>query len=145
MAALSIASHLTKALKAQTQDAFLQTPQTLQAHLTPLIALLNSARPTAVNLGAAMRQLTSLLNTLVEQGADTNTIAQALIAEAIIIEEEDVARNKEMSKWGGEWLIKKVKARGESGDKLNVMTVCNTGSLATSVSSGFCSCISHKI
>lgn len=93
-----------------------------------------SARPTAVNLGAATRQLSALLDSSITQGLDAKSIARALIAEAISIEEEDVARNKEMSKFGGEWLIEQVKARGGAGDKLNVMTVCNTGSLATSVS-----------
>lgn len=93
-----------------------------------------SARPTAVNLGAATRQLSALLDISITQGLDAKSIARALIAEAISIEEEDVARNKEMSKLGGEWLIEQVKARGGAGDKLNVMTVCNTGSLATSVS-----------
>ena len=39
-----------------------------------------------------------------------------------------------MAKWGGEWLIDQVKQKGGSGQDLNVMTVCNTGSLATSVS-----------
>lgn len=40
-----------------------------------------------------------------------------------------------MSKWGGEWLVERVKGDGGSGAELNVMTVCNTGSLATSVGS----------
>lgn len=49
------------------------------------------------------------------------------------IDAEDVGRNKLMSKWGGEWLVERVKNQGGSGTDLNVMTVCNTGSLATSV------------
>ena len=38
-----------------------------------------------------------------------------------------------MAKWGGDWLVEVVKGGGGSGDGLNVLTVCNTGSLATSV------------
>lgn len=47
---------------------------------------------------------------------------------------EDVGRNRAMAKWGGEWLVGEVKKAGGEGKGLNVMTVCNTGSLATSVS-----------
>ena len=46
-----------------------------------------------------------------------------------------LGRNKEMAKWGGEWLAGEVRKKGGEGKGLNVLTVCNTGSLATSVSS----------
>lgn len=52
---------------------------------------------------------------------------------------EDVGRNMAMAKWGGEWLVGEVKKAGGEGKGLNVMTVCNTGSLATSVSFYFLS------
>ena len=60
------------------------------------------------------------------------SIAKALVAEGHLIADEDVGRNKEMSKWGAEWLLSHVGPE-KSADGLNVMTVCNTGSLATSV------------
>ena len=60
-------------------------------------------------------------------------IAQDLIADGKLVADEDVGRNKEMSKWGGEWLAETVKKAGGLGTGLNVLTVCNTGSLATSV------------
>ena len=53
---------------------------------------------------------------------------QTLIREAHLVSDEDVGRNKAMARWGGEWLAE----RSKKGP-LNVMTVCNTGSLATSV------------
>lgn len=48
--------------------------------------------------------------------------------------DEDLGRNKEMGKHGAEWLVQLTKEKGEKADKLNLLTVCNTGSLATSVS-----------
>lgn len=39
-----------------------------------------------------------------------------------------------MSKHGAEWLIKKTEEGGDTSAGLNLLTVCNTGSLATSVS-----------
>jgi len=86
-----------------------------------------------VNLGAATRRLTKTLQVSIDAGNDPKTIAQDLIVEGKKIDGEDVGRNKQMAKWGGEWLIDQVKARGETGEGLNVLTVCNTGSLATSV------------
>lgn len=94
---------------------------------------LYTARPTAVNLGAATRRLTNILQASLDTSKDVETIAKDLIAEGNKIADEDVGRNKEMSKWGGEWLVERVKGNGGSGEGLNVLTVCNTGSLATSV------------
>lgn len=59
-------------------------------------------------------------------------MAEALIAEGHLIADEDVGRNKKMSKLGGDWLLDHLGPE-KSADGLNVMTVCNTGSLATSV------------
>jgi methylthioribose-1-phosphate isomerase len=86
-----------------------------------------------VNLGAATRRLTKALQVSIDAGNDPKTIAQDLIVEGKKIDGEDVGRNKQMAKWGGEWLIDQVKAHGGTGEGLNVLTVCNTGSLATSV------------
>lgn len=86
-----------------------------------------------MNLGAATRRLTKTLDASIDAGKDAKAIAQDLIAEGNEIDGEDVGRNKEMAKWGGEWLIDQVKSHGGTGEGLNVLTVCNTGSLATSV------------
>lgn len=59
---------------------------------------------------------------------------QDLIMEGRLVADEDVGRNKAMAKWGGDWLVDRLKKNGEPGNGLNVLTVCNTGSLATSVS-----------
>lgn len=99
----------------------------------PILDFLYTARPTAVNLGAATRRLTKKLQGSIDAGQDALAIAQDLVAEGHKIADEDVGRNKEMSKFGGEWLIDQIKANGGSGEKLNILTVCNTGSLATSV------------
>lgn len=80
-----------------------------------------------------MRRLKNRLRTAREEGKDARAIAQDLVDEGREIDAEDVARNKTMSKWGGDWLVDQVKAKGKDPEGLNVMTVCNTGSLATSV------------
>ena len=80
-----------------------------------------------------------MLEAGVAGGKDARAIALDLAAEGKAIDDEDVSRNKAMSKWGGEWLVSRVKKAGGSGEGLKVMTVCNTGSLATSVCNE-CSC-----
>ncbi|TBU33834.1 eukaryotic translation initiation factor 2B [Dichomitus squalens] len=132
LAALAVANHLSNALKASPTPPWLETTDALKQHVSELLAHLFTARPTAVNLGAATRRLSKKLQVEIDAGKDTRTIAQELIAEAKQIDAEDVGRNKLMSKWGGEWLVEHVKSQGGSGADLNVMTVCNTGSLATS-------------
>ena len=75
------------------------------------------------------------LHLSIEAGKKTKAIVQDLIEEGKKIDGEDVGRNKAMAKWGGEWLINQVKNHGGTGEGLNLLTVCNTGSLATSVRS----------
>ena len=112
---------------------WLETTDGLKQHVLEILAHLFTARPTAVNLGAATRRLSRKLQEEIDAGKEPRAVAQELVAEAKEIDAEDVGRNKLMSKWGGEWLVERVKREGGSGEGLNVMTVCNTGSLATSV------------
>ena len=141
LASLSIATTLSSAVKATPRPEFLATPSALEAYIAPQLDYLFTARPTAVNLGAATRRLAKLLSQAVtahQQQPEPRTadadaalaIANDLIAEAKLIGGEDKAQNIAMSKLGGDWLHKRIAG---SGEYLNVLTVCNTGSLATSV------------
>ncbi|KAJ7045746.1 hypothetical protein C8F04DRAFT_1249128 [Mycena alexandri] len=130
LAALAFAADLERGVKASAD--FVTSPETVKAHVEPILAYLYTARPTAVNLGAATRRLTATLDASIEAGKDGRAICADLIVEAHKVADEDVGRNKKMSQWGGDWLVDVVKQNGGSGSELNVMTVCNTGSLATS-------------
>ena len=134
LAALSVSQHLARALRApDPPPEFLSSPESLAAHVTPILDFLFTARPTAVNLGAATRRLSRTLRSSVSEGKDARAIAEDLVEDGKQVAAEDVGRNKAMGKWGGDWLADEVKRKGGSGDGLNVLTVCNTGSLATSV------------
>ena len=130
---MAIASHLEKSLELNPHPAFLSSSQAFTAYINPILDFLYTARPTAVNLGAAIRRLKNVIASSVDEGIEVLELARKVIKEAKEIEAEDVSRNKEMSKLGGEWLLKESVRRGRSAENLNVMTVCNTGSLATSV------------
>jgi len=130
LAALSIASHLSRALSRTPPPEFLSSSSALRVHLRPLLDHLLTSRPTAVNLGVAIKRLTKTL----EAGGDDKPVSELvlqLIKEANAINDEDVGRNWQMSRLGAEWLLEQTKGKVEGG-KLNMMTVCNTGSLATS-------------
>ncbi len=133
LAALSFSQHLARALRSSPSPDFLSSPEALKAHVSPILDFLVTARPTAVNLGAATRRLARTLQTSLDAGKDARQIAEDLVQDGRQVAAEDVGRNKAMAKWGGDWLVELVKGNGASGDGLNVLTVCNTGSLATSV------------
>lgn len=125
---------MSAALDSTTPPDFLASPQALKSYVQPILDYLYTARPTAVNLGAATRRLTKTLQAGLDAGKDTRTVAHDLIAEGKAIDNEDVSRNRLMSKNGAEWLLEEVAKKGGQAEGLHVMTVCNTGSLATSVS-----------
>ena len=101
---------------------------------------LNTSRPTAVNLGTAVRRLKKRLNDGIAEGKDPRVIAQDVVAEARAVHDEDLQRNKDMAKWAGEWILDHHKVQGG----VNILTVCNTGSLATSVRLYFTQVISAQ-
>ena len=133
LAGLAFSQYLACALRYSPSPDFLSSLEVLKAHISPILDFLFTAHPTAVNLGAATRCLERTLQSSLDAGKDAHQIAEDLIQDGRQIAAEDVGRNKAMAKCGGEWLVELVKANGASGDGLNVLTVCNTGSLATSV------------
>jgi methylthioribose-1-phosphate isomerase len=132
LAALSFAQYLTRSLQETPPPEFLNSPNELKNHVLPILSYLYESRPTAVNLGNATKRLNKTLKESIDAGKDARWIAQGLVEEAKKVADEDVGRNKDMAKLGGDWLVERIKAGGETGDQLNVLTVCNTGSLATS-------------
>ncbi|MGO1661744.1 MAG: S-methyl-5-thioribose-1-phosphate isomerase [Canibacter sp.] len=75
------------------------------------------ARPTAVNLAWGVQQVRGLI----PKGRD------AVLEKALQIQSEDEAANRKLSKYGAEWILKKVPS-----DQPRAVTHCNTGALATS-------------
>ena len=86
-----------------------------EAALDPVMQQLNAARPTAVNLAWAIARMRGVLR---REPADP---VRALMDEAQRIQDEDLAANRQMGKLGAALL----------GDRVGVLTHCNTGSLAT--------------
>ncbi|KAG8814725.1 S-methyl-5-thioribose-1-phosphate isomerase [Serendipita sp. 401] len=149
LAALSIASYLSRATKQTPTPAFLDSLGSLEAHLTPIFDHLYSSRPTAVNLGGAIARLRGVLASAKEKQTSSaaydaadgaaaahssvESVVQGLIAEGRAVADEDVGRNKTMGRIGADWILDNAQKNGfDTSNGLNVLTVCNTGSLATS-------------
>ncbi|KAF8160803.1 Methylthioribose-1-phosphate isomerase [Crassisporium funariophilum] len=133
LAALSVSQYLTRALRASPPPEYLASLESLKPHIDGILAFLFTSRPTAVNLGAATRRLTKTLDDGIAARKDPRVVAEDLVGEGKAVAEEDVGRNREMAKWAGEWLAERVRSRNlDASGGLNVLTVCNTGSLATS-------------
>jgi len=88
-------------------------------------AALIATRPTAINLKWALQEMTSLLRPL--SAADRTAAAYSRAAE---IAEEDVAINQGIGEHGVA-LIKAIAAAKKHGERVNVLTHCNAGWLAT--------------
>ena len=95
------------------------------AALDRTLNLLASTRPTAVNLRWALGQMASILRPLAPQKR-----AEAAFVEAGRIAEEDVAINAAIG-GHGLGLLRAAYEKKRPGDRLNVLTHCNAGWLAT--------------
>lgn len=93
----------------------------LRTYLTPVLDFLYTARPTAVNLGTAIKRLRAILLTDTD-GTSVRSVVQKLVAEAHLIADEDVGRNKKMGRNGAEWLLSRFESNPERLDnnKVNV-------------------------
>lgn len=90
----------------------------LRADLKDAAEELQTARPTAVNLAWALRQV---IDAAVQAGGSVAEVREAVLAEAQRIADEDVALNQRMARHGAKLI--------EDGE--TVIHHCNTGALAT--------------
>ncbi|SGY13344.1 BQ5605_C010g05839 [Microbotryum silenes-dioicae] len=139
LASLGIASELYTLLSGSSSPAFpvssLESTPKLLDFLLQQTAYLLTSRPTAVNLLEALNRIEAVANsTAAEAGATAEQLAKAVIKVAIEVFEEDKERCQRIGDNGADWIVNKLEGEGsiEKGEKIAVLTVCNTGSLATS-------------
>lgn len=93
---------------------------------------LATSRPTAVNLFNAIAEVKGILEDTKKNAAgnDSNmkdVLCQAVLKHTEFMLERDVADNKSIGKFGAQAILKNKPA----DQKVNIVTICNTGSLAT--------------
>jgi len=136
LAALALACGLLRLSANKTGSLSIEN---VKQYLQQSSSLLVSARPTAVNLHEAIERVNTqfdlLLTTTTQDPTDNHQGRVDLIIKQIVelcklIWTEDVERNKKMGRLGADWLIESLRLKPQQ--KISVLTVCNTGSLATS-------------
>jgi methylthioribose-1-phosphate isomerase len=92
------------------------------SNLAHAIAVLGATRPTAINLRWGLARMESILKPLSQSARP-----HAAYAAAAAICDEDVATNQAIGRHG----LKLIEARAAAGRRVNVLTHCNAGWIAT--------------
>ena len=96
-------------------------PDRFADEMERIFALMELARPTAVNLGWAVRRMRGVVRAVREAGGDARRTVEALEKEAQAIHDEDLAACKAMGAHGAALVP----------DDATILTHCNAGGLAT--------------
>ncbi|KAI9484737.1 S-methyl-5-thioribose-1-phosphate isomerase [Zychaea mexicana] len=88
---------------------------------------LKTSRPTAVNLFDAAAKLATLINNVAQDAKESSQVVNACIEAAEQMLVDDVQDNKNIGKYGAEYIVNNVRDKSN----ISVLTHCNTGSLAT--------------
>ncbi|KAF2347551.1 Methylthioribose-1-phosphate isomerase, partial [Trinorchestia longiramus] len=120
---LSLASHLIQPESTFTDCAALDT------FVSESLAHLVTARPTAVNMKAEAGRLTQHSSKLAESCQSVADMKNSLVEWCKNLLKEDVATNKSLGDWGMKAILERAQTAGR--DQVTLLTICNTGSLAT--------------
>jgi 5-methylthioribose kinase len=123
---IAIVAALGLAVEAHTRRADFGSVAAAAEFLTVSMAHLRTSRPTAVNLFRATDQLLALVASEQKTAASADALIDAYIAAAEQILEDDVKTNKAIGEHGAKRILEVTKR-----EKVRVLTICNTGSLAT--------------
>ena len=132
VAALALAVELSRT---QPQNTQFSTDKT-RSHVVERLQYLKKSRPTAVNLSDAINKLSRVVFSASSQSdATPQSVVKAYITAAERMLIDDVTDNKAIGSNGARWILDntiagKSKTSDDSGD-LAILTICNTGSLAT--------------
>ncbi|KAJ9448245.1 Methylthioribose-1-phosphate isomerase [Diplonema papillatum] len=125
--AIAIAAALSLAVEASKMEQI--DKNETAAYLKEKLDYLSTSRPTAVNLHNAVRDLKKLVDAkLAEETSTATTIREAYIEAAEKMLRDDESDNRAIGEHGSAHIMKLVK----SGEKAKMVTICNTGALATS-------------
>lgn len=100
-------------------------------NLNDSLDYLITSRPTAVNLANALNDIKQLLQKYNETDIIGEKIYQQIYDYAITLYDEDLANNKKIGENGLKYIIDTLTEQNFKGP-FSIMTICNTGSLATS-------------
>lgn len=124
---IAITAALGLAVEVEVKKNEFENIHDLKSYLIEKMHYLRISRPTAVNLFTAMDDLSALVTKVSEQSNITVLeLAHTYIEAAEKIYHDDVKTNKLMGMHGANRILEIV-----NREKVRVLTICNTGSLAT--------------
>ncbi|KIW71970.1 S-methyl-5-thioribose-1-phosphate isomerase, variant [Phialophora macrospora] len=111
-------------------------PDEVKDSIAQRLDYLKTSRPTAVNLGDAVGKLRAVTMRATSQSeVSAKSVAEAYIVAAEQMLVDDVSDNKAIGEHGARWIEENTvagkKRKADSSQQLQVLTHCNTGSLAT--------------
>ena len=128
--AIAIAAALGLAVEIRAKQASFSDAKTCAAHLCERLDYLSTSRPTAVNLHNAVRDLKKTVNDEAAKASSTSaSVSSAYITAAEKMLKDDERDNGAMSEFGSEHIL--ANCRKTTDGKVKIVTICNTGSLAT--------------
>ena len=138
VAALALAVELRQQHRNQNvEDATAATRECMEVYVQYIksrLAYLMTSRPTAVNLGDAVRKLSKIIESAAATSSEEGIMhAYVQAAEKMLV--DDVSDNKAIGDYGARWITEHTmagsKRRTNKKCELKILTHCNTGSLAT--------------
>ena len=137
VAVLSLAMDLRSAqtqqemqqIVAMNGDGSSSAAPALHAYIQGKLDYLATSRPTAVNLFHALKEVSTVLH---QATATVTDIVDAVVAYAEQLLQQDVADCRAIGQHGADAILAKCGGSDNNNDtKVTVLTICNTGSLAT--------------
>ncbi|KAL7416115.1 putative translation initiation factor aIF-2BI/5-methylthioribose-1-phosphate isomerase [Mrakia frigida] len=128
LAGLVLAHVLATSIASSPRPTIFATTESFLSYLQEKTVYLNGARPTAVNLGEAMGRMYKAGEEAVKAGSSVDDAVKKVVEVGREVHVEDLGRNILMSQRGADWIAK---VTSKTKD-IRILTVCNTGSLATS-------------
>ena len=137
--AIAIVAALALAVEIQsdaTKKGITDTSE-IAAFLGQRLDYLMTSRPTAVNLGDAVRKLKAVTeHTAADKDSNGREVVRAYVRAAEKMLVDDVKDNEAIGRHGAAWIVKTASTENrtiteESKAQIKILTHCNTGSLAT--------------
>lgn len=134
--AIAIVAALALACELSNNSASNDSADQTKDSIIDRLQYLKTSRPTAVNLGDAVGKLSDIVTKAAARSdATSESVVHSYIAAAERMLVDDVSDNKAIGAHGAKWIMEntesgKLRSANQS-EHLEVLTVCNTGSLAT--------------
>lgn len=129
--AIAIVAALGVATDLYHNVSLLKTNDETLAFIRQKLHYLVTSRPTAVNLANAVSFLEEKMAAAAANAASTeqglHQLQETYLQYAEGMLRQDVEDNKNIGRWGSQWIL----ANASGKQKVNILTHCNTGSLAT--------------